>query len=216
MGNPRNYQKELERLIEEKVRAGEVPSLLLHGCCAPCSSYCIEYLSQYFHITMYFYNPNITEKAEYDKRVEELKRLVGTMKVKYPVNVVEGEYEPERFYAMAKGYEQCPEGGERCFRCYELRLRSAGEISKKMGMDYFTTTLSISPLKNATKLNEIGERVAAELGINYLVSDFKKKEGYKRSIELSREYNLYRQNYCGCVYSKAEMLQREREREQNI
>lgn len=213
--NPRNYHKELETLIEQQVRDGKVPSLLLHGCCAPCSSYCIEYLSQYFHITMYFYNPNISEKEEYDKRVEELRRLIASMPVKYPVKLMEGEYHPEEFYAIAKGYEQCPEGSERCFRCYELRIRSAADICKKLEMDYFTTTLSISPLKNAEKLNEIGERVAKEMGLHYLVSDFKKKDGYKRSIELSGEYDLYRQNYCGCAYSKAEALKRDKKTEQD-
>ncbi len=207
--NKRNYQKELDKIIENNQQQNIVPSLLLHSCCAPCSSYCIEYLSQFFRITVYYYNPNITEQAEYAKRVVEQKRLIAAMPVKYPVSFLEGDYRPEDFLTIARGLEKCPEGGERCFKCYEQRLRSTAEKCLEQGFDYFTTTLTISPLKNAEKLNEIGERLAAELGISYLVSDFKKKEGYKRSTELSKEYGLYRQNYCGCAFSKAEMLERE-------
>lgn len=206
--NKRNYQKELDKLIEKNQRESRVPTLLLHSCCAPCSSYCIEYLSQYFKITVYYYNPNISEQNEYQKRVEEQKKLINAMPVKNRVNFLEGEYKPEDFFAMSKGMEDCPEGGERCFKCYEMRLFSTAQKCKEQGFDYFTTTLSISPLKNADKLNEIGERLAGGLGLNYLVSDFKKKEGYKRSIELSKEYDLYRQNFCGCAYSKAEMIKR--------
>ncbi len=209
--NQRNYQKELDKIIEINQKENRVPTLLLHSCCAPCSSYCIEYLSQFFAITVYYYNPNITEREEYQKRVREQMRLIDSMPVKYPVKFLEGTYEPKEFLDMAKGYEMCPEGGERCFRCYELRLRSTALQCRKLGFDYFTTTLSISPLKNAAKLNEIGERLAGEMGISYLVSDFKKREGYKRSIELSREYDLYRQNFCGCAFSKAEMMKREQQ-----
>lgn len=205
----RNFQKELERLIEQNQKQGIVPTLLLHSCCAPCSSYCIEYLSQFFYITVYYYNPNISEREEYQKRVKEQKRLITSMPTKYPVQFVEGQYDPQDFYEIAKGYEQCAEGGERCFRCYELRLCSTAKKAIELDMDYFSTTLSISPLKNASKLNEIGERLAREMGLHYLVSDFKKKEGYKRSIELSKEYSLYRQNFCGCAFSKAEALKRE-------
>jgi len=207
--NKRNYQRELDKIIETNVKEGRTPDLLLHSCCAPCSSYCIEYLSQYFHITVFYYNPNISEAEEYSKRVREQMRLISSMPVKNPVAFLEGEYHPGDFFDMAKGLENCPEGGERCFRCYEMRLRAAALTAKKLMADYFTTTLSISPLKNAEKLNEIGEGLAAELGVRYLVSDFKKREGYKRSIELSREYGLYRQNYCGCAFSKAEALKRE-------
>lgn len=207
--NKRNYQKELDKIIEKNQEEGIVPTLLLHSCCAPCSSYCIEYLSQYFRITVYYYNPNISEQEEYLKRVREQKKLIQSMPVKYPVSFLEGEYKPEDFFAVAKGLEQCPEGGERCFLCYELRLSNTAHRCRELGFDYFTTTLSISPLKNAEKLNEIGERLAKEMGISYLVSDFKKREGYKRSIELSKEYDLYRQNFCGCAFSKAEMLKRE-------
>lgn len=204
--NKRNFQKELDKIIAKNESAGRLPSLLLHSCCAPCSSYCIEYLSRYFKITVFYYNPNISEEQEYRKRVKEQMRLIASMPVQHPVLFVEGDYHPEEFFAMAKGLEHCPEGGERCFRCYEMRLRAAALKAKELGADYFATTLSISPLKNAEKINEIGERLSGELGIAYLVSDFKKREGYKRSIELSKEYGLYRQNFCGCAFSKAEAL----------
>lgn len=204
--NKRNFQKELDKIIAKNESAGRLPSLLLHSCCAPCSSYCIEYLSRYFKITVFYYNPNISEEQEYRKRVKEQMRLIASMPVQHPVSFVEGDYHPEEFFAMAKGLEHCPEGGERCFLCYEMRLRAAALKAKELGADYFATTLSISPLKNAEKINEIGERLSGELGIAYLVSDFKKREGYKRSIELSKEYGLYRQNFCGCAFSKAEAL----------
>lgn len=207
--NKRNYQKELEGIIEENQRENRVPTLLLHSCCAPCSSYCIEYLSQFFKITVYYYNPNISEKEEYEKRVKEQIRLIQSMPVKNKVDFLEGIYEPKEFFETARGYENCPEGGERCFRCYELRLKSTAKKCEELGFDYFTTTLSISPLKNAQKLNEIGEKLAEEMSLKYLVSDFKKREGYKRSIELSKEYDLYRQNFCGCAYSRAEALRKE-------
>jgi len=181
---------------------GRVPTLLLHACCAPCSSYVLEYLSNYFQITVLYYNPNISPRTEYDTRAEELKRLIGEMEFNHPVKLVVGEYEPDKFYAMVKGMEDLPEGGERCFKCYEQRLRYTAQMANEGGFDYFTTTLSISPLKNATKLNEIGQELAAEFGVEYLLSDFKKKNGYKRSVELSAEHGLYRQNYCGCVFSK--------------
>lgn len=196
-----NYQKELETIIAKHQRAGEIPTLFLHSCCAPCSSYVLEYLSDYFYITVFYYNPNIYPDEEYFKRVEEQKQFIKCFPAKYPIQFVEGRFDKERFYQMAKGLEHVPEGGERCFRCYELRLREAAEYASSHNMDYFTTTLSISPLKNAQKLNEIGLALAEEYGVNYLVSDFKKKNGYKRSVELSREYGMYRQDYCGCVYS---------------
>lgn len=200
--NARNYQKELDKIL------GQItvpPRLLLHSCCAPCSSYVLEYLRRYFEITVLYYNPNISMEAEYQKRVEEQKRLIAAYN-QLPdsglsISIIEGDYEPEAFYGIAKGLEQCPEGGERCFACYELRLRKTAELARKSGQDYFATTLTISPLKNAAKLNEIGERLSEEYQVPWLPSDFKKKNGYKRSIELSAEYDLYRQNYCGCVYS---------------
>lgn len=208
----RNYQKELERLILQLNREQErtdgsgarVPRLLLHSCCAPCSSYVLEYLSQYFSITVFYYNSNITDLEEYRRRVEEQKRLIGEMPVKYPVSFLEGEYDPRVFTEIARGLEQVPEGGERCFRCYALRLEKTAQLAREREYDYFTTTLTISPLKNAQKLNEIGEQMAEKYGCRFLNSDFKKKNGYKRSTELSKEYGLYRQDYCGCIYSKQE------------
>jgi len=198
----RNYQKELEQKIDKQQKLGEMPKLLLHSCCAPCSSYVLEYLSPYFHIYDFYYNPNISPKREYEERKEELMRLIQEMSLQEKVTFLEGTYEPEKFFEMAKGLEGLPEGGERCFKCYEMRLRESAKIAKEQGADYFATTLTISPLKNAQKLNEIGEQIAKEYGVAYLPSDFKKKNGYKRSIELSAQYELYRQNYCGCVFSK--------------
>ena len=206
--NQRNYQKELERLLEQLQGS---PRLFLHSCCAPCSSYVLEYLKQYFQITVFYYNPNISEQQEYRKRVEEQKRLIAAFNALgrgYPIRILEGEYEPERFFEIAKGYEDCREGGERCFRCFELRLRETARQAAAGDYDYFCTTLTISPLKNAVKLNEIGEALAGEYQIPWLPSDFKKKNGYKRSVELSAEYELYRQNFCGCGFSKAEALSR--------
>lgn len=200
----RNYQKEMENIITEHQEKEEVPGLFLHSCCAPCSSYVLEYLSNYFRITVFYYNPNIFPLEEFEKRIEEQRMLIEKLPAKYPITFVSGEYDSEKFYEIAKGLEQVKEGGERCFKCFELRLRKSAELAKAGAYDYFTTTLSISPLKNAEKLNEIGEKLAEEYGISYLNSDFKKKNGYKRSTELSKEYGLYRQDYCGCIYSKLE------------
>lgn len=197
----------MEKVIGCLEEEEKVPKLLLHSCCAPCSSYVLEYLSQYFEITVFYYNPNIFPEEEFYKRIREQERLIREMSAKYPVHFIAGNYDSEKFYAMAKGLEQVPEGGERCFKCYELRLREAAKVAAAGGFDYFTTTLSISPLKNAAKLNEIGERLAAEYQVAYLPSDFKKKNGYKRSTELSREYGLYRQDYCGCIFSKKERME---------
>lgn len=209
MDQQRNYQKELEKILGKLDGWGSAaPGLLLHSCCAPCSSYCMEYLREYFRLTVFYYNPNITEREEYRKRVQEELRLIEAYNMRgKKIEVIEGDYEPDRFLEMAKGLETCAEGGERCFGCYELRLRKTAELAKKMNFDYFTTTLTISPLKNAAKLNEIGERLAEEYGVRWLPSDFKKRGGYQRSIELSKEYGLYRQNYCGCVFSKKEAEQ---------
>lgn len=203
----RNYQRELEKILCELEDPGIAsPRLLLHSCCAPCSSYCMEYLREYFRITVFYYNPNITEKEEYQKRVQEEIRLIEAyneqVKKGHKIEIIEGDYEPDCFLEMARGLEQCEEGGARCFRCYELRLGKTARLAKEKKFDYFTTTLTISPLKNAAKLNEIGERAAEEYGVRWLPSDFKKRGGYQRSIELSKEYGLYRQNYCGCIYSK--------------
>ncbi len=198
----RNYQKELEQKLAQIEADGKKPTLLLHSCCAPCSSYVLEYLSPYFEIYDFYYNPNISPKQEYEERREELRRLIAEMGLEDSVRFLEGEYCPEKFFAMAKGLEQVPEGGERCFLCYEMRLREAAAKAKELGLQYFATTLTISPLKNAQKLNEIGEKLAEEYQVAHLPSDFKKKNGYRRSVELSAEYELYRQNYCGCVFSK--------------
>ena len=202
--NKINYQKELDKVIEVLQRQGRVPRLLLHSCCAPCSSYVLEYLSRYFEITVFYYNPNIYPPEEFGKRVEEQKRLIAQLPAEHPISFLDGPYEPERFYEMAKGLEQVPEGGARCFKCYRLRLTETAEMARAGKYDYFTTTLSISPLKNAEKLNEIGGQLAKDYGVDYLYSDFKKRNGYKRSTELSREYGLYRQDYCGCVFSMRE------------
>lgn len=199
-----NYQVELEKIIAHHVQCGEVPTLLLHSCCAPCSSYCLEYLSDYFQITVFYYNPNIYPEEEYRKRVEEQRHFIERLSVKHPIAFVEGTYDTARFYAAVKGLEEVKEGGERCHRCYELRLREAAVLAKQRKMDYFTTTLSISPRKDAKKLNEIGDALARVYGVSYLYSDFKKKNGYKRSVELSEAYGMYRQYYCGCVFSKKE------------
>ena len=199
-----NYQKELERILKELEAEGKVPALLIHSCCAPCSSYVLEYLSQYFKITVFYYNPNIYPESEYTKRILEQQKLIRDMNLKYPVSFLAGRYEKEKFYAMAEGMEDLREGGARCMKCYELRLSEAARQAVAGGFDYFTTTLSISPMKNAQKLNEIGARLGREYGVEYLVSDFKKKNGYKRSIELSKEYGLYRQDYFGCEFSLRE------------
>ena len=203
-----NYQKELEKLLTQLEAEQRVPTLLIHSCCAPCSSYVLEYLSEYFKITVFYYNPNIYPESEYMKRIAEQQKLICDMKLRYPVSFLAGEYDKEKFYEMAAGMEDLKEGGARCMKCYELRLSEAARQAAAGGFDYFTTTLSISPMKNAQKLNEIGLRVGEEYGVKYLVSDFKKKNGYKRSIELSKEYGLYRQDYCGCEFSmrRAEAL----------
>ena len=202
--NRRNYQKELDSILEGLARDGRVPRLLLHSCCAPCSSYVLEYLSRYFYITVLYYNPNIFPPSEYALRVREQESLISRMDFVYPVAFLEGSYRPETFYEAVKGLEGEPEGGKRCEKCYELRLLEAAKEAKAGDYDYFTTTLTISPLKSADKLNEIGRRLGTEYGVAYLPSDFKKRDGYKRSTQLSKEYCLYRQDYCGCVYSVRE------------
>lgn len=212
MGVNRNFQKELEKIIEQNEKDGVVPSLLLHSCCAPCSSYCLEYLSRYFKITVLYYNPNLYPAEEYDRRVSEQRRLIAVLPSENEISLVEMRGEPEEFYLAVKGLEHIREGGERCFACFRLRLERAAEYAGKNGFDYFTTTLTISPLKNAAKLNEIGEEVAERFNVRHLPSDFKKKNGYKRSVELSKTYELYRQDYCGCVFSKREREQAEKER----
>lgn len=213
--NKINYQKELEKVLDkEKER---IPTLLLHSCCAPCSSYVLEYLAQYFSITVFYYNPNIYPEAEYEKRVEEQQRLIREMNQKnrisnsgqdigryHEIRFLAGHFDPQEFYHAVKGLEKIPEGGERCHACFRLRLNEAAKIAKEGNYDYVTTTLTISPLKNAEVLNAIGREVADACGVTWLSSDFKKKNGYRRSVELSAEYGLYRQDYCGCVFSRQE------------
>ena len=209
----KNYQLILDRTIAE-IEAqtdGKRPSLLLHACCAPCSSYVLEYLNRYFNITLFFYNPNISERTEHDIRYDELRRLVKEMGLGERIDIVCSDYEPQRFLQIAKGLEDLAEGGERCRHCYELRLRKTAEAARTGGFDYFTTTLSISPHKRSDWLCDIGEALSAEFGVPYLFSDFKKKGGYLRSCQLSELYGLYRQDFCGCAYSKAA---RERQKQQ--
>ena len=205
--NKVNYQLVMENIIKENcLEKGQIkkklPTLLLHSCCAPCSSYCLAVLSQYFKVTVFYYNPNIYPPEEYEMRAKEQQRFINEYPMSNEVRFVEGPYDTVRFFIMAKGLEKVPEGGERCFKCYELRLRESARYAFDNGFDFFTTTLSISPLKNAQKLNEIGKQLEEEFGVKYLYSDFKKKEGYKKSTEISNEYGMYRQYYCGCVYSK--------------
>ncbi|MCH5296530.1 MAG: epoxyqueuosine reductase QueH [Ruminococcus sp.] len=200
--NKINYQKELDKVILQIQKDGITPTLLLHVCCAPCSSYCLEYLSEYFNIVVFYYNPNISHKEEYEFRLSEEKRLINEMNFKNPVQIIESRYDPNEFFDVAKGLEKEPEGGKRCLECFKLRLNESCKKAHEISADYITTTLTISPLKNAQALNEIGSEYAKKYGVSWLFSDFKKREGYKRSITLSKEYNLYRQNYCGCIFSK--------------
>lgn len=202
--NKINYQIETDKIIKE-LPMNKAPRLFLHSCCAPCSSYTLEYLSKYFEITVFYFNPNISPAEEFEKRYLEQERLIASLPADNKISLVKGEYDYNQFLDIAKGLEDVPEGGERCFKCYRMRLEETARLAKEMGYDYFCTTLSISPLKNSQKINEIGYEIAEQYGIKWLPSDFKKREGYKRSIELSREYNLYRQNFCGCVYSKQEV-----------
>ena len=196
-----NYQVVLDNLLNT-IDINNPPTLMLHACCGPCSSYVLEYLSKYFKITIFYYNPNIDTEEEFDKRINELKRLLNEMNLSNSIEVIRGNYDNNEFEKIVTGYENDAEGGPRCFKCYHLRLLETVKEAKNKNFDYFGTTLSISPYKNADKLNEIGLALEKEYGIKYLQSDFKKKNGYKRSIELSRKYNLYRQDYCGCKYSK--------------
>lgn len=199
-----NYQIELDKIIKgiEARVTTRIPRLLIHSCCAPCSSYVLEYLSEYFEITIYYYNPNIYPEDEYIRRVKEQENLIQSMSLKNTVLFVQGDYEPKKYYELIKGHEKDLEGGERCFLCYRMRLEEAARLAKEGGYEFFTTTLTISPHKDAKKLNEIGEEMATTYGVLFLPSDFKKRNGYKRSIELSNRYGLYRQNYCGCIFSK--------------
>ena len=213
--NQVNYNREMERIMSQPFNKGK--HLFLHSCCAPCSSAVLERLRTYFNITVFYYNPNISREEEYQRRVAEQIRLIEWFNAgedvaageAYPIKYIEEDYEPEQFFAVAKGLEKEPEGGIRCEKCFELRLKKTIEKAIEKGADFVTTTLTISPLKNAPLINAIGEHLTIEKGVIWLPSDFKKKNGYKRSVELSAEHNLYRQDYCGCVYSK---LEREKSR----
>ena len=206
-----NYQLMLEETIQEIIEANKVPKLLLHSCCAPCSSYCLEYLSDYFEITVFYYNPNIYPDEEYFHRAREQQAFIERFPAKHPISFVEGDFDKERFFQSVKGLENEPERGARCNVCFELRLGEAASMARQMNMDYFTTTLSISPMKDAALLNDIGSKMEEKYGVKYLHSDFKKKNGYKRSCELSQEYGMYRQDYCGCVFSYNESKARRME-----
>ena len=222
-----NYQKQLEEVIKQEKNNRK--KLLIHSCCAPCSSYVLEYLREYFDITVFFYNPNISNAVEYEKRLLEEKRLIeayyqkvdsgnfenmNSTEIASIIKILDIGYEPSEFFEAVKGYEQCKEGGERCYKCFELRLGKSARIAKEGGFDYFTTTLTISPLKNADWLNEIGRLEGEKEGVLFLPSDFKKKDGYKRSIQLSKDFEQYRQDFCGCGFSKAEMEERRKQQEQ--
>lgn len=198
-----NYELKMQELIKEIKKENGHPSVLLHTCCAPCCSAVIEHLKETFGISLFFYNPNITESEEYHKRYEELIDYIG--KRHYNIKIEEGRYNPRAdFFENVKGLESAREGGERCYKCYKLRMEETAKRAKEEGFEYFTTALSISPMKNSRWINEIGEELSKKYGIKYLYSDFKKKGRYKESIEISKDYDLYRQDYCGCIYSKLE------------
>lgn len=196
-----NYDLEMEKQMSN-LKEGE--TLLLHACCAPCSTACLERIADFFKVTIFYYNPNITDENEYIKRIEEIQKLITLIHPKYEIKLLKGEYNPQVFLGMAKGLETEPERGKRCYKCYSLRLEETAKIASKLGFNNFCTTLTLSPHKNSNWINEIGEELNKKYKSNYLYSDFKKKEGYKRSIELSKKYDLYRQDYCGCIYSKRE------------
>lgn len=201
MENKRNFHRELEQLITEVCRDGRRPVVMLHSCCGPCSSYVLEYLTQYFDILLYFFNPNIHPNAEYQKRLEAQKLVLSSMNFGDKVKLIEGEYNTDDFFKAVKGLENEPEGGKRCEKCIDMRIQKTAEIAKEYRTDFFATTLTVSPHKNAVYINKTGKETEKDCTVKYLISDFKKKNGYKRSIELCHEHGIYRQNYCGCVYS---------------
>ena len=208
-----NYDLEMEKQMA-KLHEGD--ELLLHACCAPCSSAVLERLSNFFKITIFYYNPNITNKEEYHKRVLEVKKFISEFKTKYAISFIEGKYDPDRFFAINKGLENEPERGRRCYKCYKLRLEETARVASSLGYRNFCTTLTLSPYKNSNWLNEIGSELNKKYESNYLYSDFKKKNGYKRSIELSHQYNLYRQDYCGCIFSFKEKLEKEQSKKESM
>ena len=207
--NKKNYYIEFEKVIRE-IDLENPPSLLLHSCCGPCSTSVLELLSDYFKVTLLYYNPNIYPREEYYKRLEEQKKVLEKVNGRFEIKFLEGRYDPAEYFDAVKGVEQLPEGSQRCFNCYELRLKEAAQFAKDLNMDYFATTLSVSPYKNAQIINELGEKIANEYGVKHLSNDFKKKDGYKKSVELSKKWNIYRQDYCGCPFSKKEAEEREK------
>ena len=207
--NKKNYYIEFEKVIRE-IDLENPPSLLLHSCCGPCSTSVLELLSDYFKVTLLYYNPNIYPREEYYKRLEEQKKVLEKVNGRFEIKFLEGRYDPAEYFDAVKGVEQLPEGSQRCFNCYELRLKEAAQFAKDLNMDYFATTLSVSPYKNAQIINELGEKIANEYGVKHLSNDFKKKDGYKKSVELSKKWNIYRQDYCGCPFSKREAEEREK------
>ncbi len=206
--NKRNYQAELDAIIKKNQAEGVVPRLLLHSCCGPCSSYVLEYLAPYFAITIFYDNPNIQPRAEYDHRLEEQRRVMAHIQAPHGLDLVEGEYDPARYANAVTGLTHLGEGSERCFACYRFRMERAADIAHDKGYDYFATTLSISPYKNATAINDIGEDIAARTGVKHLPNDFKKRGGYQRSLALCKDWDIYRQHYCGCIYSQRELEER--------
>lgn len=211
-----NYQKKLDEMIEQFKEQNLIPHILIHSCCAPCSSYVLEYMTQYFRITDFYYNPNIEPKKEYDKRVKELEKLLNKMELKNPVDFVVGDYDNEAYKEAVKFFEGEPEGGKRCSLCFHMRLSEAAKKARKLGIKYCTTTLTISPLKNVELINRIGKSVSQKYGVTWIPSEFRRKGGFQRSIELSRKYDLYRQNYCGCIFSKFEIDEKRRMKEEAL
>lgn len=207
--NKKNYYIDFEKVIRE-IDLENPPSLLLHSCCGPCSTSVLELLSDYFKVTLLYYNPNIYPSDEYYKRLEEQKKVLEKVNGRFEIKFLEGRYDPSEYFDAVKGVEHLPEGSQRCFNCYEIRLKEAAQFAKNLNMDYFATTLSVSPYKNAQIINELGEKIANEYGVKHLPNDFKKKDGYKKSVELSKKWNIYRQDYCGCPFSKREAEEREK------
>ena len=199
--NKINYQRVMEEEIEKIKAAGTTPSLLLHSCCGPCSSYVLECVARFFSVTLFYYNPNIYPEKEYIHRLNEQIKLINAMPSKNKISLMESEYDHESFLTAVKGLEKEKEGGKRCTECFKLRLTESAKKAKEYGFDYFSTTLTVSPHKNSQLLNELGKEISNRYSVKYLYSDFKKKEGYKRSVQLAKQYELYRQNYCGCEFS---------------
>lgn len=212
--NPRNYQKELDRILKDLQQTDRAPHLLLHSCCGPCSSYVLEYLAPFFKITVFYDNPNIQPRAEYEHRLAEQRRVIAHIQAPHGIALVEGDYDPARYADAVRGLTHLGEGSERCFACYRFRMQTAAELARERACDYFTTTLSISPYKNVERINAIGEEIAEQVGVPHLPNDFKKRGGYQRSIVLCREWDIYRQHYCGCIYSQREHEARVQSREE--